>query len=451
MTIYATANTTRTKRSAATPAAPATPATPARRGRKPKATTPTKPAPVLVTGYESEVSFFATRYTQGKRTVYALDLSVAQIVGLIPAPDPARPLPGNRRIQPQHAAEFGEYIRTHEDWVSPGIVLRGPTAFDFNPIESIAGADFGVVSLPTLAVADLHIVDGQHRILGMHLAAKGIADDLDRARDALARARKAGDDPNLVAHFAGVIKTLNAQRKRFENERVSIQVFVETEQSAYQQIFYDMADNALPITGSVRARFDKRKITNRTLTNTLEHPLLSGRVDLERDRLGRINQNLLSAKHIVDLVRILTVGLEGRVSRRLEDELKDEDLAQRSNEFFDALSQGFHQLAQVEDGSVSPAELRQHSMLGSPVTIRVLAGVYYELRAKGFDHDAIVHFFEQLDPYLSQPATKFLVEHGGKDVFFEGALGPSSRRQDLKEFRNVLVEWAVENPSWLGK
>jgi len=418
-----------------------------RKGTKSKKTL--APVPVPVTGYESEVRFFATQYKQGGRTVYSLDLSIAQIVGLIAAPDPERPLPGNRRIQPAHAAAFGAYIREHSDWIAPAIILRGPNAFDFAPIEEINGASFGVVSIPTLAVPDLHILDGQHRILGMHMAARAITEELDKARDGLARGRKAGDQ-NLTAHFQGLIKELQAQRKRFENERVTIQVFIETRQLSYQQMFYDVADNALPITASVRARYDARKITNRVLTDVLEQPLLSGRVDMERDRLGRANPNLLSAKHVADIVRIIAVGLEGRISRRLESELQEDELVQHTRAFFDALTEGFHELEQVKDGSLSPIELRQTSMLGSPVTIRVLAGAYYELRNKGFDHDMIVHYFERLDPFLSQPATPLLVEHAGTEVFVPGALAPSSRRQDLKEFRNALTNWAVEAPSWLG-
>lgn len=403
-----------------------------------------------VTGYESELRFFASRYKQGGRTVYSLDLSIAQVVGLVSEPDPDRPQPGNRRIQPLHAQAFGDYIREHPEWVAPALILRASNTFAFDGIESIEGTDFGVVSLPMLSIGDLHILDGQHRILGMHMAVRDISEELDTARAQLAAARKGGDDPNSVEHLQGVIKRLNAQRRRFETERMAIQLFVETDQRAYQQMFYDVADNALGITASVRARFDTRKITNRILNDVMKHPLLNGRVDLERDRLGRINTNFLSAKHVVDIVRIISVGLEGRISRRLEDELQEQDLIARTFEFFDTLTLAFHQLAQVQDGSVTPAELRQHSMLGSPVTIRVLAGAYYELRNKGRDQEAIMRYFEHLDPFLSAPATDFLVKRAGDDVFFEGALSPSSRRQDLKEFRNVLTEWAETEPHWLA-
>jgi len=409
-----------------------------------------KPKPeVTATGYEKEIKFYATRYKQGGRIVYALDLSLTQIVSLIPAPDPARPILGNRQIQPAHAAAFASYIRAHEDWVSPAMVLRGPHKFDFHTIESIEGADFGVVALPRLAVNDLHIVDGQHRILGIHMAINGMSDDLDKARSQLARARRAGESEEILGHYHEIIKGLTIQRKRFETERTSIQIFVEDEQRAYQQMFYDIADNALGITASVRARFDTRKIVNRVLTDVMMHPLLNNRIDMERDRLGRLNPNYLSAKHVVDIVRILAVGLEGRISRRLESELHEDELTKRTNEFFDVLVNSFHQLAEVQEDRMSPAELRQHSMLGSPVTVRVLAGAYFELRNRGMNNRDIRTFFNKLDRFLSAPATDFLVKRAGDDVFFEGALAPSSRRQDSKMFRDVLVEWAENPPFWL--
>ena len=38
---------------------------------------------------------------------------------------------------------------------------------------------------------------------------------------------------------------------------------VEDDSTAYKQMFFDIADNALGITSSVRARFDSRKVVNR--------------------------------------------------------------------------------------------------------------------------------------------------------------------------------------------
>ena len=77
-------------------------------------------------------------------------------------------------------------------------------------------------------------------------------------------------------------------------------------------MFFDIADNALGITSSVRARFDSRKVVNRGLEEVMKHALLKDRVDPEQDRMGRNNPNLMGAKHVAEIVRTLAVGIEGR-------------------------------------------------------------------------------------------------------------------------------------------
>jgi len=77
-----------------------------------------------VTGYDPNVRFYATRYRQGGRRVYSLDLALTQIAGLLPAPNPANPTEGNRRVKESHARAFGEYVREQPDWVAPALVLR---------------------------------------------------------------------------------------------------------------------------------------------------------------------------------------------------------------------------------------------------------------------------------------------------------------------------------------
>jgi hypothetical protein len=251
-----------------------------------------------VTGYDTDIRFYSTRYKQGGRTVYALDLSLAEIAALIPAPDPDRPTPGNRAIRPAHAAEFGKYVREHEHWVAPGLILRAPAMFHFEILTEIGGTQFGVISFPRLALMDIHILDGQHRILGIHLAVLGIADDLDKARSTLASARRVDPKGRAVADTNKRISALNAQRERLAKERITMQIFVEENMIAYRQMFFDIADNALGITSSVKARFDNRKVVNRALEAVMEHPLLTGRVDPEGDRVGRGSPYLMGAKHV---------------------------------------------------------------------------------------------------------------------------------------------------------
>lgn len=219
-------------------------------------------------------------------------------------------------------------------------------------------------------------------------------------------------------------------------------------------MFFDIADNALGITSSVRARFDSRKVVNRSLEEVMKHALLNGRVDREQDRIGHGNPNLMGAKHVAEIIRTLAVGIEGRIGRRLEDELREDALVQQTNEFLDALVAAFPPLDAVIDGGKTPENLRKTSLLGSTVMLRVLAGTYAELvEAYGFDEEEVTEFFRKLAPHMDGPVTKdsIWVTEVPDDIFTPGALAPRSRRQDLKSLRDALVTWArqVTTPPFL--
>jgi len=405
-----------------------------------------------VTGYDSDERFYATRYRQGQRTVFSLDLSLTQIASLIPPPTAGRAAEGNRMVKEAHARAFGDYVRNKEDWVAPALVLRAPDIFQFEVRETIGGTEFGVLAFPKLAATDLRILDGQHRILGIHLAIQGIADDLEKARSQVAAAKRQEDNPAVAAQMQLRVEELMAQRERFSKERTSLQIFVEDDQQAYRQMFFDIADNALGITSSVRARFDSRKVVNRSLEEVMKHALLKGRVDPEQDRIGRNNPNLLGAKQVAEIVRTLVVGIDGRIGRRLEDELSEDALVQKTNDFLDVMLESFPELASVADGDRSPEDLRRTSLLGSTVMLRGLAGVYAELSDRhAFDDEDIVDYFSKLAPHMTGPVTEesIWVAHMDEDVFAVGSFAPRARRQDLKELRDTLVKWADQTPTWI--
>jgi hypothetical protein len=414
--------------------------------------TSTSSAPTL-TGYDPDVRLFATRYQQGHRLVYAVDLSLIQIAGLLPAPNPQQPTEGNRRIKESHARAFSEYIREQKDWVAPALVLRAPDIFKFEVTEEIAGTQFGIISFPRMASTDLRILDGQHRILGIHLAIQGITSDLEKYRSQLAAAKRSEALPAVITEFERQIRVLTEQRERFDRERTTIQIYVEDDGVAYKQMFFDIAENALGITSSVRARFDSRKVVNRSMEDVMKHSLLRGRVDQEQDRMGRNNPNLVGAKHVAEIVRTLAVGIEGRIGRRLEDELREDALVQLSSDFLDALLSGFPSLAAVADNEMTAEELRKTSLLGSTTVLRVLAGVYYQLtEVQKFDEEDVAEFFTKLAPHTTAPidVDSIWVKYVPDDIFVAGASAPRARRQDLKALRDAIVDWAIKDPSWLS-
>ena len=405
-----------------------------------------------VTGYEPNEKFYATRYWQGGRRVFALDLSLMQIAYLIPKPQVGAAAEGNREIKEKHAMEFGAYIRERTNWVAPALVLRAPDIFTFETRESIEGTEFGVLAFPKLASSDLRILDGQHRILGIHLAIEAIGREIEKARSFLAAARRTDESGTVIATAQEQIATLNAQREKFSRERTSIQIYVEEDQMGFKQMFYDIAENALGISLSVKARFDSTKVVNRTLDEVMKHELLDQRVDLQQDRILKSNPNLVGARQVAEIVRTLAVGIDGRVSKRGEAELREQDLVQSTNDFLDALLEAFPPLEQIVAGELTPEKLRGSSLLGSTVMLRVLAGVFYQLRSSDFDDDRIVGFFEKLAPFMRGPVRDgdVWLELVEDDLFVPGALSPRSRRQDLKVLQNAIVEWAQTDPAWLS-
>ena len=197
-------------------------------------------------GHAKSVAFLATRYTQGGRTVYSVDLSPEEIISIVTPPDPARPSPGNRAVRPAHAASFAKYLREREEWISPSLMLRAPSPLGFTVTNDLRGIQFGTLSLSSRSLADLHIIDGQHRILGMFIADNGIAHDLDTARHSLASAQRLEGNGREKSDLEWRIAELVAQRDRLSGQRVNVQIIVEADLNAYRQMFFDIADNGGP-------------------------------------------------------------------------------------------------------------------------------------------------------------------------------------------------------------
>lgn len=414
--------------------------------------TPTPEAPL---SYSTDDRYFATRYKQGGRTVFAFQLTPAEITSLVKRPNPEGANPGNRRIRLSHAQGFAKYFLNHEQWVIPGIILRAPSIFQFEENSELSppGATFGYLSYPRRNQSDIHVLDGQHRILGFFLADEMLAHDLDKARDERATAKRTEGDKS-VAHKQAQqkIKRLEAVRDRFHTERVSVEIQVTDDMALYRQMFYDIADNALGITASVKARFDTRKVVNRALPTVLDHPLLANRTDLEVDRIRKSSPNYLTAKQVVEVLRVLTVGFDGRVSRRMEAELTEGGVAQSATKFFDTLVETFPQLKAVEQGTLLPDGLRESSLLGSALFIRILAGAWYSLTQKhAFTAKMVATFFQKLVPHLEVPihANTIWMRELPPEIFNEGARGPNGQRQAATALVAALVDWAIVTPDFL--
>ncbi|MEU5722695.1 DNA sulfur modification protein DndB [Micromonospora sp. NPDC047738] len=404
-----------------------------------------------ISGPQRESTFIAQRSTQGGRAVYTIRIPLTSLDVILPLPDPDQPDPDNRKVDSRHAKLFGDYIHLQESWVAPTLLARDNGGCTFAEIPGTEGS-IGYLTIPWAigALSPLSNIDGQHRILGVHMIIRTLGEEIKKIDREIGRTTK----PEKVAELTATREKLAGHLKRLENESVGVDIYVEPNNVLARQMFVDVADNAKGISSALKARFDSSKVANRILDRVISHALLKGKVDLEQDRMTAKNPNLMGAKHVADLTRGVAVGVAGRIGKQRERELADEVMVEMVHGFLDCLAEGFKDLAAVAEGTLKPLDLRAQSLLGSIGMLRVLAGVHHELRES---HDAndedIIAFFTKLDPHMNAPvASDSIWRTTAANGDFEAGnttSAPIMRTQNLIHLVKVIVGWYSNPPAQL--
>jgi hypothetical protein len=186
-----------------------------------------------------------------------------------------------------------------------------------------------------------------------------------------------------------------------------------------------------------------------------EHPLFveGGVEDGQATSMSAANPNLIGAKNVADLVRAVHVGVTGRVGKRVEDELTRNEVlaARRVTQFLNTLVDSFSDLREIVNGETTPIELRKKTMLASGTMLRVLAGVYYELKLADegrtpFSESEIREAFKPLEPRMREipitEASEYWLKSG---AFSVGNHAPQSRQGQLRSLTQTLVDEAIAN------
>lgn len=243
-----------------------------------------------LSGYSEADQYLATRFRQGGRDLYCIDLSVSQLVVTLPKPDPARSI-DDRGIDLKQARGFAAQVRENRQWGSAPLLLRTlADTFAFEPLKRMAGTEWGTLTIPRLARNDLRVVAGRERLLGFHLA----FDELTREIDA-ARGRRAATESDDGA--AGRLADLLAERQRLADERVAVQVAVVDADEPYEPSL-DSNDGAPGFGHSLLARLLQPKGTATPLQmGTLAQDLARDKDEAERERdAARANADDLQRK-----------------------------------------------------------------------------------------------------------------------------------------------------------
>jgi hypothetical protein len=405
-------------------------------------------------------TYLAIKTNQGGRTVYTTRVPLLDLPTVLPLPDPENVDKDNRKVDRLHAKRFGIYLHEKQDWVAPALLARDSGGCRFEPVDDAGQVGYLTIPWAIGGISAMRTIDGQHRILGVHIEKQRISEaiaELDRNM-----ARRVGADRG--AKLQADREKLVAQMQRLADEYVGLDVYLEPDPIKAQQMFVDVADNAKGISSAVRARFDNYRVANRTLGDIAEHPMLKGRVDAEQDRMTAKNPKFMGAKHVADVTRAVIAGPGGRISAKAEKTISDGEVIEEVKEFLDVISTAFAGLAALTEedpeielraGELTEAQkLRASSLLGSSGMLRILGGVFHHLRESEnpAEADDIIAFFKQLDPYMAAPIAEtsfWYTTPETKQDFELKSMAPIMRQQNIVHLVNVITGWYKKRPAFL--
>jgi hypothetical protein len=399
----------------------------------------------------------ASRYHQGGRVQYHVNLPLGQVTTLIRRPDPNRILPGNRKVDAKRGQLFGDYLHKNHDWVSPAIIVRVPVGeVQFTekvPFED--GTAWGVLEIAIDVLTEILLLDGQHRTLGIFIAIEDTNARIRALRETISGLEEHEGLEVELARQKRLLEKETDARRRLSEEHISIDI-VEVNEKPAMQMFGDINNNAKGVNRDLSTVLDQRRAVNRIAMDVIEHHvLLEDRVELGQERrMSPSNDKLLGAKAVADIVHGVTVGT-GRVGARVEDDLDKTMVSavQKVSQFLDVLLAGFTTLQEVVAGEVSPRDLRDEgsshrSMLGSVTMFRVLAAVYYELTTGDEVHPPmsrveVESFFRKLEPHMGElPITENDQLWWPTGTFLPGTAAPQARQGTIKALVEAMAEWA---------
>lgn len=94
-------------------------------------------------------------------------------------------------------------------------------------------------------------------------------------------------------------------------------------------------------------------------------------------------------------------------------------------------------------------QLRVSSLLGSVGMLRVLGGVYRNLKEDGVDDGDIQEFFKRLDRHMGAPVTEQSIWRttAANEDFEPNASAPIMRQQNIIHLTKVITDWYKKAPA----
>jgi len=430
----------------------------------------------------------------GKKTVVA-QLTIDSLRHLMPEVIPGAHIDANREVKAKRLEALADYYINNADrWILPPVLVDTELDLEFisqgtitvgnakllgedNSTKSVT-IEVGVCQIPTAMEHALVILDGQHRIGGLVLAFNRtearrlvLLDELSRLdaqeMDILQQSKR--------KELAADLEACNQLLDRFSQDTITVEIKTGTSLAIHKEWFVTIADNALGINKSERARLDsvnKSSAIARAIRDL--HPLLSGeigsrspkdqRVDERNNQAKKASDSIYSLDNIRNVVKNIAFSPALKESAKRERSTQEESATKQGMRFFDILSDEVEQvknLLPTAKGEYTGKDFRKETLYSSPTMLRSLAGAYHNLALKVIDdpqapgmttlqvdEDGVKKFIQlirNLNPHM-----KFIIEDGALDVdplwrktklFRDTGIAPQSGFQDLSTLAALLTEW----------
>ena len=347
----------------------------------------------------------AIGYRQGNRQMVVTAMNPVAMVKLVAEPPVWNPLAkqphGNRPQDKRHRKGIAEYLAGVEDYVLGGVVLYvSPRDAQYKPADEQNGPiSVGTVSLSYGAKFD--VGDGQHRI--------GAYSDVISSRE--------DDDPVM---------------SRLRESGQPAVIVIDDDPIHRAQDFTDLQRNSKPPTGSIGMSMDRRQAINRFTTDLIKRsdiPLFAagGNVEFLKDSPGMLSPRVFSFKTVRYVTGTALIGVGQRSIKSWEKAANafvsdDETPAmEKAVGMWKGLGSlpGF---ADVIAGTLTAAELRKGTLLGSAGVLYAIAYALHLAHQQGTDYESAAKALGSVSfgrparkPTESNPLTQ-------EDTIFAGTL-----------------------------
>lgn len=315
----------------------------------------------------------AVGYKQGRRRMVVTAMEPPALVRMVHRPDTWNPLGeqphGNRPQDKAHRAGIAEYLENEEEWVLGSVVLyASPRDAQFTPDAEWEDAPIAPGRLTLNYGAEFDVGDGQHRIGALSDVIKTHNEEGDAI---LARLREAGQPAVIV---------------------------IDDDPLHRAQDFTDLQRNVKPPTASLALSMDRRQPMNRFVIDLVQRqdiPVFArgDRVEFLKDSPGKLSAKLFSFKTVRYMTGTALIGVTQRSALGWEKAANRAVTADPEGAMAAAIEMwkglgALPGIADVVTGKLTPAKLRERSLLTTAGVQYAVAYALYLSHEDGIDYGA---------------------------------------------------------------